>query len=443
MRRRLLQCGALAAGAACGSSDFFVCSEDADCAGAQQQGICQPAGACSVADPDCASGQRYVEGSDPSLADDCVPTGEGSTGQAEGTTGTETAVETGGTMGELCPQQWWDCAWAHRQRLDLARVPDSPQTDVPVLVLLTQGRIDHERMQADGEDLRFVSASGVPAPYEIERWDPKTVSTVWVTVDELSAGSDHLWMYYGNPVAENAQDSAQVWAAPFVGVWHLEDDPLDSTGNGNDATALGSTAVVSAQIADGRDLLGTDARLDVEPSPSLTDLFVGGGTVSAWFRARSYGGSGLGRIMDKGSVDAGWGLYITDSGQLRFIVEREADGFITWSTPSEELGLLQWTHVALSWDALPGSIPRMFIDGIERPLVDPDPPPLLDELLPDEEVPLTFGNRAANNRRFDGVLDEIRIERTIRSPVWIRLQHESMRDALLQYGPIESWEQLP
>ncbi|MEX1365298.1 MAG: DUF2341 domain-containing protein [Nannocystaceae bacterium] len=438
MRWRLLQCGALAAGVACGGSDFFVCSEDADCAGAGEQGICQPAGACSVPDSECTSGQRYVEGSEPSLAEDCVPAGEGSTGSAEGSTGTETD----GTTGERCPEQWWDCAWAHRQRLGLVRTPDTPLTDVPVLVLLTQGRIDHERMQADGEDLRFVSASGMPASYEIERWNPEGISTVWVTVDELSASSDHLWMYYGNPVAENAQDSAQVWAAPFVGVWHLEDDPLDSTGNGNDASVLGSTAVAAAQIADGRDFMGTDARLDVEPSSSLADLFMGGGTISGWFRARSYGGSGLGRIMDKGSLDAGWTLYIADSGQLRFIVEREADDFVTWSTPSEELGLLQWTHVALSWDALQGSIPRVFIDGAERPLVDPVPPPLLEELLPDEEVPLTFGNRVANNRRFDGVLDELRIERTVRSPAWIRLQYESMRDALLQYGPIESWEQL-
>jgi len=40
-------------------------------------------------------------------------------------------------------------------------------------------------------------------------------------------------------------------------------------------------------------------------------------------------------------------------------------------------------------------------------------------LLPEGDLPLTIGNRPANDRRFDGVLDEVRIERGIRSPEWI------------------------
>ena len=49
----------------------------------------------------------------------------------------------------------------------------------------------------------------------------------------------------------------------------------------------------------------------------------------------------------------------------------------------------------------------------------------------------------AKKSRFDGVLDEVRLERATRSAEWIRVQHDSMRDALLDYGPIESWESGP
>ena len=96
------------------------------------------------------------------------------------------------------------------------------------------------------------------------------------------------------------------------------------------------------------------------------------------------------------------------------------------------------------YDAADSSL-RVFVDGVERPLADPMAQPLLDpDLLPtDAELPLLVGNRPAGDRRFYGVIDELRVERVARSPEWISVQHDSMRDALLEYGSIESWEGAP
>ncbi|MCA9655394.1 MAG: DUF2341 domain-containing protein [Myxococcales bacterium] len=441
MRRWLLQGGALVGAVACGSGQYFVCNDDEDCAGAGGGEVCQPIGACSVPDDACPSGQRYVEGSAPSVAGECVSAGAGTGGES---TSEDDATSPDASGEGSCPDDWWDCSWAHRQPLSLARPVGEVQLGVPVLVLLTAGRVDHERMQTDGEDLRFVSSAGAALPYEIERWEPEGVSMIWVGVDALGGPADHLWLYYGNPVAEDAQDRAGVWPEPFAGVWHLEDEPLDATANANDAVVMGESPIAPGQIGNGRDFRGTGSHLDVLPSESLTDVFVGGATVSAWFRARGWGSSGLGRIVDKSTDGAGWLLYVADGGGLRLGLDL-GDTAVGWETPLEELSLLRWTHVAITYDLLGETVPRVFVDGVERPLADPMAQPLLDpDLLPtDAELPLLVGNRPAGDRRFYGVIDELRVERVARSPEWISVQHDSMRDALLEYGSIESWEGAP
>jgi Concanavalin A-like lectin/glucanases superfamily/Domain of unknown function (DUF2341) len=446
MRRGLLH-GAVLVVVACEGGSYFECADDRECAAQGGEGVCQPAGACSFPDDACPSGQRYGAASEPPLAGECVPTDQGTTfgpdDPSTSTVGSGSAGDlsdtTGDTTFDPCPASWWDCAWAHRQRLTLADPVQGSLTDVPLLVLLVAGRVDHERMQADGEDVRFVAASGAVVPHEIERWDPAGVSSIWINVDALGGAADHVWIYYGNPVAENAQDPAGVWPDPFVGVWHLEDDPIDASPQGNDATAAGTTTVVEGHVGHGRSFGSANARLDVGAPPSATDLFADGGTVSAWIRARSWGGGGFGRIADKDASSTGWLFYVATQGKLRFHVWAGPDTDVIWETVPDVIGLHRWIHVAVTYDTQ-GSIPQVFVDGLEVALVDPLPPPMVAKVPSDLEIPLTLGNRPANDRRFDGILDEVRLERTTRSAEWIRVQHDTMRDALFDYGPIESWE---
>ncbi|MCA9709752.1 MAG: LamG domain-containing protein, partial [Myxococcales bacterium] len=250
---------------------------------------------------------------------------------------------------------------------------------------------------------------------------------------------DHLWIYYGNPVAEGDTQPAEVWPDPFVGVWHLEDDPLDSTGNGNDAVPGGSTSPAAGQLANGRDFASTDARLDVAAEPSLEGIFAGGGTVSAWIRPRSWGGNAFGRIVDKASPDAGWQFFTSDPGVLHLSVVFEPGSSVGWATPEGLVSLDRWTYVAATYDALGVQLPRLYVDGVEQVLAEPDGQPVVERFPLDLEIPLVVGNREDGTRRFDGIIDELRIERTQRSAEWIGMQYDSTRDALLEYGPIESW----
>jgi len=438
---------AFAGAAACQSGSFFVCNDDADCLGNGEPGVCQPSSACSFPDPDCDSGQRYGGSSPPALAGECV-SAEAGTGDTEPTGGGEDDDPTSTTgqpgtaddTGAICPPDWWDCAWPHRQRLSLTRTIGRPLVDVPVPVLITHGRVDHERMQSDGEDVRFVSATGTLLPYEIERWDPSAVSTLWTTPDSLGGSHDHLWIYYGNREAENEDDADDTWPEPFVAVMHLEDEPLDSSGNDNHAVSSTSSEVGLGQLANGRQFLGNNSRLELADGPSLDDLFIGGGTLSAWIRPRSWGGSNAGRIAHKSDSVTGWTFNINAGGQLVFSLVHDT-AWTTWQSADDTLALHRWAHVAVTFDALGPDAPRLFVDGTELQLQEPPEPPVLDpDTTSDATITLVLGNRLDGARRFIGNIDEFRAERALRSPTWISVQHDATRDDLLEFGPIESWE---
>lgn len=58
--------------AGCASRERFVCRSQAAC-DRGEGAFCQPSGGCSVSDPGCSSGHRYVEHAPAELASQCVP----------------------------------------------------------------------------------------------------------------------------------------------------------------------------------------------------------------------------------------------------------------------------------------------------------------------------------------------------------------------------------
>jgi hypothetical protein len=457
MRRAGVLAGlAIALAFACGGPGYFVCREDGECGGAS--GVCEAVGACSFPDDACESGRRYGEASTPAIAGECVEIGEASSGSSDGeeppdplpdpSTGEMPASssDTGGpvaegTTGEACPADWWDCGWSSRHRVTLSRPVGETLEGFTTLVLLGPARVDYTRMQADGEDLRFVSATGAALPFEVERWDPDGVSAAWVHLDTLGGSIDGFWIYYDNPVAEGSRDAAAVWPSPHVAVWHLSDDLRDSTANALDAVSEGDVTTTAGQIGAAQDLSSPDARMVVGAEPALADVFVGGATVSAWMRPRGAGGGGYGRIVQKQGGESGWLFYVGPDERLRF-VHGYPGGIITWTTAAGAYALDTWVHAAVVFDASSTTPPTFWIDGVEVPAESPDPVPTAD-VYPDLELPAVIGNRTTDDRSFDGVLDEIRIARAMRSAAWLAAEVASTRDELLDFGAREDRGESP
>lgn len=162
----------------------------------------------------------------------------------------------------------------------------------PVLVRLTSGNFSFDQAKNGGEDLRFAKADGTPLPYEIERWDAAGQrAEIWVRVDTVFGDNSlqSITMYWGNPVATGASNSAVVFdtAAGFQGVWHLAatgDTAPDATGNGYDGSGY-YTSPVKGIIGNAQQFNGTSSYIRIEgtaPESRLNFPMDGRYSVSAW-----------------------------------------------------------------------------------------------------------------------------------------------------------------
>jgi hypothetical protein len=113
---------------------------------------------------------------------------------------------------------------------------------------------------AFGDDIYFNNADNSSRyHHEIETFDKSTGKLIaWVNITSLSSTQDTtLWMRYGNSSCPSQENVQGVWGEQYQGVWHLHDDFIDSTVQGNDATNSGSTDIAGF-IGDGQSFDGND-----------------------------------------------------------------------------------------------------------------------------------------------------------------------------------------
>lgn len=135
--------------------------------------------------------------------------GEPASGTSSGTAGTSDTDDggtssggssTGATTGSEDELE----GWAMRRAIVIENVMPEDLVDFQVEV-----RLEHDDdMQVEFGDLRFTEADGTSLlPHWLERFSPLVDADVWVRVPLIPAsGTVELWMYYGNPAAEDGSD---------------------------------------------------------------------------------------------------------------------------------------------------------------------------------------------------------------------------------------------
>jgi hypothetical protein len=399
------------------SSDFgdteFLCSEEPVC----------PDGL------DCVDG-RCVAGGGATGEDDGTEDGDGAADDGDDGDGSGDDGDTDG--GEPPP------GFAFRQQLTISNAERGELVDFPILVVLDAKRIDYGALREDGRDLEFRDPDGARLAHDVERWNPKGQSFVWVRVPLIDAGSDtdSIFMFYGNPEAKSVEDEAGVWTA-YEEVYHLDAEK----GEVDDAAGRDLDGDVNG--ADGADgVIGRALRFD--GVSQHVDL--GGGrdfaraapglTVEAWVHPD---------VAQQGVV---FGAAVANDAssrvELRFELNQglrggartQKVGDLQAATTQETLPLGDWSWVALVCDFASGRV-SIFIDdhlSVET-----------GGLLFDRQTPDTPSSRAAIGADealasdfFAGRVDELRVARTALPADWLAAQNASMRDQLLSYGAPEA-----
>ena len=324
-------------------------------------------------------------------------------------------------------------AWKYARQFFLNTTPGGADitgnvTDFPLMVRLTSGTFSFSQAQTDGSDIRFAKSDSILLPYEIERWDAvNQLAEIWVKVDTVYGNdrSQSITLYWGNPAALGSSNSIEVFDAGngFVGVWHMNENPAagtnsirDRTANSYNATPYGSMTaanVVDGTIGKGLAFNGSNDYLDAGAGVNLTGSY----SVSLWVllnRTNNYQ-----RLIFQDSAYTLW--YDSDKNGARM---EHFDSSGTWRGIPQDGGAVLpiatgvWYYLTGTYD---GDRVRLYVNGTlatETNSIGANPRCHGYDLI--------FGE-AWNTSYVNGIMDEIRIERTARSGDWIKLSYMNQR----------------
>ena len=199
----------------------------------------------------------------------------------------------------------------------------------------------------------------------------------------------------------------------LVGYWSLDDTAspsVDGSGYGRDATWSGSPVASSTVpvvgFTDSRSL-GIDSAADAASFSSPAASVI---TIAAWVKVTALGGGTYQRILDA----PGYQLFVT-AGSLTAPDNPMSLGFGAlrsttqgdWRTPSNSIAYGTWYHVAITYDSSStANTPVMYINGVSQTVTTRTAPAGTQT---SNVGTATIGNRAAADRYFNGLIDELRI----------------------------------
>jgi hypothetical protein len=338
--------------------------------------------------------------------------------------------------------------WHRRMKLT---VDNSSGTETligfPVLVTLDSSRIDYRDCLPDGSDLQFRASDGTTViPHEIDTWDSVGTSSIWVRLRSIPAGSTdtYFFLYYDSITPPEEPEPGAVWDADYLGVWHLNEPGgvegtvyADSTANGLHAEGgLGSRTCpvgTGGKIGGGQDFSGEEThRIDLPDSPLLEDL--GPVSFSFWIYDNGLPALGAERIIHKNRLDIRNGQQ---AGQPTLIFERSFTTTNLFKAYLNPWAYGTWHYITLTWSGsnLENDI-ILYSDG--SPLGDFNRNDGNGTIQTDGVSRYTVGNSSwDSNDNLNGILDELRISKIVRSAGWVDAQYRSMTDAMLDYSPPE------
>ena len=311
--------------------------------------------------------------------------------------------------------------------------PAETLTDFPLLVVLDDTRAARELMQPGAADLRFYDAAGDVIPHQIEQLgSPGGAPLVaWVRVPEIIGASTSIAVDYARPQMPPPA-SASVWSDSYVAVWHLGATLADATTNQHEGIAFGTTAVPG--------LIGEARQFDPVGQNAIQVPFSAGFqtrelTVSGWMFQRTRPALGFEGLLTH---------EVAATGANDLYVGTESDGVIAeiaTGPPNVNLSrpappLHSWYQVTLV-AAIGDPGVRLYIDG---ELVGSD---VASHDVTLDTSPFYIGadcngcTVTPDSDFMDGMIDEVRYEKTARTSAWIAVDHASALDQAISYGPVD------
>ena len=245
-------------------------------------------------------------------------------------------------------------------------------TNFPLLVCLSTNLAGFSYRQfasPSGGDLRFADATGTnQLPHEIDEWDTNGTSSAWVSVPSLSAPTDSIWAYWGNPAATNppaSNTNGAVWTPNFYAVYHLKEAgfPYQDSTRQHPALSGAAPAPTTGKIGHGCSFAGSQY-LDVG-AINLGNTF----TLSAWVNVAptAFDIQTIWANQKGGYASPGFAWFVnTFTNNDRKIDFASGDGVSgnEATTPPGTVSFGQWHLLSASVNRTAGTV-EFFLDGAD------------------------------------------------------------------------------
>lgn len=293
------------------------------------------------------------------------------------------------------------------------------------LVVIDATKVDYAAIKAGGANLRFSDPDGTLLSYQIDEWTPGGTSYIWVRVPVIDASSDadYIYMHYGDPALNDAQNASAVWAG-YSGVWHLSQDPgpgaigdvRDSSPGGRNGTTtpvMQSGDRVAAIVGNGYRLLGNGAGFTTANAtlPTYTwMMWVRGVTAPATASSNK-------EPINNGDVNFN---FAWDHSQPAFVNAAAQRDAVQWRSVSPGgLAAMTWYFLAGTYD---GTNLCTYRDGGAAQCTASGAP------LPPVGL-MVVGHAASGAATFNGWIDEVRMTATPYAQLRLSAEHANQRNA--------------
>ncbi|UCE75245.1 MAG: DUF2341 domain-containing protein, partial [Methanomassiliicoccales archaeon] len=313
-------------------------------------------------------------------------------------------------------------------------------TDFPVFINITDSDLS-ANARGDGYDIHFKNPDGTSLHHEMVSYNGITGELkAWVRIPSLSSTVDTMiYMYYNNPLAGDHSNPKCVYDDDFRGVWHLNELPregfdnqiIDSSYYMNHLESVGSmdyTNQVSGRIDGTLIFDGSNDYLyrDDYCSESL-DMDYSDFTIEAWVQSGSLPPASYPTIVEKGgtgSGTAGYWFFVYDSNDDYRMYFGDGDGSSrVYADSKADIKDDQWHHLVVSVDRDGPAI--FYLDGKLDNLKAASPKEGKDLSNPTRNFLISDSADT-----WDGLIDEVRISKTVRSYDWINTSYMNIENSI-------------
>jgi len=327
---------------------------------------------------------------------------------------------------------WSDYSYAYKKTILIGK--DKVVSDCigfPVLVSITDAmlrNIDNGgHVQSNrGYDICFYDQTDkILLPHEIESYDGVNGTIVyWVKANLSSAVNTLIYMYYGKPKVTINPSSTDVWDTDYMMVQHMNDattmTTADSTLNSNNGakTAANEPIQTDGKIRYGQLFDATNDKINCSNNPGLTPTT--SLTVSAWIYPHVVNSWQQASVLDKQEPSKyQYKLGLNDIGNVRFDFWK--DQATCYSPAGGTVTPDNWQFICGRTD---GTNAKVFLNSLLVGSV------ACSDSCQNVDSRLYVGYEPANNRWFDGIIDEVRVSRIARSDGWIQTEYNNQKSPI-------------